>query len=147
MQAFSCQRGGFLILEDIAACAFKRDSKLIRSCRLAGRIPGNCCGDTSHRAERQDWRRGLFPQISAAIRWLSLASLLVPENLYPVFRETEMRSSAVRLPANSLAPDEALRPDLSDLKIAKARQDVSHQKLDKWIAAAIAELSDERRAA
>ena len=58
-----------------------------------------------------------------------------------------MRSNAVRLPANSLAPDEALRPDLSDLKIAKARQDVSHQKLDKWIAAAIAELSDQKRAA
>jgi len=29
MQAFSCQRGGFLILEDITACSFKRDSKLI----------------------------------------------------------------------------------------------------------------------
>jgi hypothetical protein len=94
-------------------------------------------------------RPGHPPQISAAIRrlHLDLASLLVPENLYPVFRETEMRSNAVRLPANSLAPDEALRPDLSDLKIAKARQDVSHQKLDKWIAAAIAELSNEKRAA
>ena len=87
------------------------------------------------------------PQISAAIRRLGLASLLVPENLYPVFRETEMRSNGARLPANSLAPDEALRPDLSDLKIAKARQDVSHQKLDQWIAAAIAELSDQKRAA
>jgi hypothetical protein len=87
------------------------------------------------------------PQISAAIRRLGLASLLVPENLYPVFRETEMRSNDVRLRANSLAPDEALRPDLSDLKIAKARQDVSHQKLDQWIAAAIAELSDQKRAA
>src|SRR5882762_11874956 len=51
-----------------------------------------------------------FPQISAVIRMLGLASLLVPENLYPVFRETEMRSNGARLPANSLAPDEALRP-------------------------------------
>jgi hypothetical protein len=58
-----------------------------------------------------------------------------------------MRSNRVRLPENSLAPDEALRPDLSDLKIAKARQDVSHQKLDKWIATAIAELRDEKRVA
>jgi hypothetical protein len=58
-----------------------------------------------------------------------------------------MKSDGVRLPANSLAPEEALRLDLSDLKIAKARQDVSHQKLDKWIAAAIAELSDQKRAA
>jgi hypothetical protein len=89
----------------------------------------------------------LFPQISAAIRRLDPASLLVPENLYPVFRETEMGSNALRVLENAFTPDVALRPDLSDLKIAKARQDVSHQKLDKWIAAAIAELSDEKRAA
>jgi hypothetical protein len=67
--------------------------------------------------------------------------------LYPVFREIEMRSNGVRVLEDSLAPDEALRPDLSALKIAKARQDVSHQKLDKWIAATIAELSDQQRAA
>jgi hypothetical protein len=36
MQAFSCQRGGFLVLEDITACAIKRDSKLIWSEPLAG---------------------------------------------------------------------------------------------------------------
>ena len=88
-----------------------------------------------------------FPQISAAIRELDWASWLVPENLYPVFRETEMRPNGVRLPANSLTPDETLRSDLDALKKAKARQDVSHQKLDKWIAAAIAELSDQKRAA
>ena len=58
-----------------------------------------------------------------------------------------MRPNGVRLPANSLAPDEALRSDLDALKKAKAKQDVSHQKLDKWIAAAIAELSDQKRAA
>jgi hypothetical protein len=58
-----------------------------------------------------------------------------------------MRSNGVRLPANSLAPDEVLRSDLDALKKAKARQDVSHQKLDRWIAAAIAELSDQKRAA
>ena len=58
-----------------------------------------------------------------------------------------MRSNAVRVLENAFAPDEALRPDLNDLKIAKARQDVSHQKLDQWIAAAIAELSDQKRAA
>ena len=28
-QALSCQRGGFLAQEDITACAFERDSKLI----------------------------------------------------------------------------------------------------------------------
>ena len=58
-----------------------------------------------------------------------------------------MRPNGVRLPANSLAPDEASRSDLDALNKAKARQDVSHQKLDKWIAAAIAELSDQKRAA
>jgi hypothetical protein len=53
-----------------------------------------------------------------------------------------MGPSGVHLPENSLFPDDALKPDLDALKIAKARQDGSHQKLDKWIAAAIAELSD-----
>jgi hypothetical protein len=55
-----------------------------------------------------------------------------------------------RLPENSLFPDDALRPELSELDalmIAKARQDVSHHKLDNWIAATIAELSDNKRAA
>jgi hypothetical protein len=55
-----------------------------------------------------------------------------------------MRSNALRVLENAFTPDVALRPDLSDLKIAKARQDVSHQKLDKWIAAAIAELRETR---
>ena len=58
-----------------------------------------------------------------------------------------MGSNALSVLENAFTPDVALRPDLSDLKTAKARQDVSHQKLDKWIAAAIAELSDEKRAA
>jgi hypothetical protein len=58
-----------------------------------------------------------------------------------------MGSNALRVLENAFTLDVALRPDLSDLKIAKARQDVSHKKLDKWIAAAIAELSDEKRAA
>jgi hypothetical protein len=58
-----------------------------------------------------------------------------------------MGSNSARLPENLLFPDDASRPDLDALKTAKARQDVSHQKLDRWIAAAIAELSDEKRAA
>jgi hypothetical protein len=37
--------------------------------------------------------------------------------------------------------------DLDALETAKARQDMSHQKLDRFIAAALAELSDEYRAA
>jgi hypothetical protein len=69
----------------------------------------------------------------------------MPENLYPVFRGTEMRPNRVRLPENFLFPDGASKPDLDALKTAKARQDVSHQKLDTWIAAAIAELRDEQR--
>jgi hypothetical protein len=58
-----------------------------------------------------------------------------------------MRPIGVRLSENLLFPDDALRPDLDALKTAKARWDVSHQKLDSWIAAAVAELSDEKRAA
>ena len=53
-----------------------------------------------------------------------------------------MRPNAFRLPENSLFEDDAFRPDLAALKKAKARQDRSHQKLDRWITAAIAELSD-----
>jgi hypothetical protein len=41
-----------------------------------------------------------------------------------------------------LFSDEISKPDLDALRMAKARQDGSHQKLDQWIAAAIAELSD-----
>jgi len=58
-----------------------------------------------------------------------------------------MRPNRVHLPENFLFPDSASKPDLDALKTAKARQDVSYQKLDTWIAAAIAELSDEKRAA
>jgi hypothetical protein len=114
---------------------------------IAGRILGGCAA-TGHilLSSRIDVVV-FFPQISAVIRELSQAPKLVPENLYPVFREREMRPNSVRLPANSFAPDEALRTDLDALKMAKARQDVSHQKLDRWIATAIAELSDQKRAA
>ena len=56
-----------------------------------------------------------------------------------------MRPNHVRLPENFLFPDGASKPDLDALKTAKARQDVSYQKLDTWIAATIAELSDEKR--
>jgi hypothetical protein len=53
-----------------------------------------------------------------------------------------MRPNAFRLPDNSLFPDDALKPDLDALNKAKARQDRSYRRLDKWITAAIAELSD-----
>jgi hypothetical protein len=56
-----------------------------------------------------------------------------------------MRPNHVRLPENFLFPEGASKPDLDALKAAKARQDVSYQKLDTWIAATIAELSDEKR--
>jgi hypothetical protein len=58
-----------------------------------------------------------------------------------------MGSNSARLPENLLFADNVSRPDLDALKTAKARQDLSHRKLDKWIAATIAELSDEKRVA
>ena len=58
-----------------------------------------------------------------------------------------MKPNRVRQPENFLFPAGASKPDLDALQTAKARQDVSHQKLDKWIAAAIAELRDEKRVA
>ena len=52
-----------------------------------------------------------------------MACLLVPENLHLVFRGTEMKTNVVRLLENFRFPNDALRPELDALKIAKARQD------------------------
>jgi hypothetical protein len=51
------------------------------------------------------------------------------------------------LPKNVLFEDDAAIPDLEALQTAKARQDESHQRLDQFIAAALAELSGEDRSA
>ena len=58
-----------------------------------------------------------------------------------------MRPNRVHLREDSSVPDDASRPDIEALETARARQDISHQKLDEFIAAALAELSDEVRAA
>jgi len=58
-----------------------------------------------------------------------------------------MRPNRVHLRDDCFVPDDASKPDLDALEIAKARQNLSHQKLEKFIAAALAELSDEVRAA
>jgi hypothetical protein len=50
------------------------------------------------------------------------------------------RPASIRLPKNVLFQEDASRPDLEALRTAKARQDESHQKLDEFIAAALAEL-------
>ena len=52
-----------------------------------------------------------------------MASSLVPENLYPVFRATEMKTNFVRVRESVLFPNHALRPELDALMIAKAAQD------------------------
>jgi hypothetical protein len=52
-----------------------------------------------------------------------------------------MRPKSVRLRENSLSPDQASKSELEALKSAKARQDISHQNLDEFIAAALAELN------
>ncbi len=57
------------------------------------------------------------------------------------------RPASIRLPKNVLFQDDAARPDLEALETAKARQDESHQKLDKFIAAALAEFGGEDRPA
>ena len=51
------------------------------------------------------------------------------------------RPASARLPRNVLFQDDVSRPDLEALRTAKARQDESHQKLDKFIAATLAELN------
>jgi hypothetical protein len=52
------------------------------------------------------------------------------------------RPASARLPRNVLFQDDSSRPDLEALRTAKARQDESHQKLDKFIAATLAELGN-----
>ncbi len=54
-----------------------------------------------------------------------------------------MRPVSIRLPKDVLFQDDAARTDIEALQSAKARQDESHRKLDKFIAAALAELSGE----
>ena len=58
-----------------------------------------------------------------------------------------MRPKSVRLRENSLSSDEAPKSELEALKSAKDRQDISHQNLDEFIAAALAELNRRGRAA
>ena len=63
-----------------------------------------------------------------------------------------MKPTRVRLPKNTLFQGDAFqggapRPDLEALATAKARQDASHRKLDKFITAALAELSGDDRTA
>jgi hypothetical protein len=58
-----------------------------------------------------------------------------------------MRPKSVDLRKNLRSPDAASRHELEALKTAKAEQDISHQKLDRFIADALAELSGDDRAA
>lgn len=58
-----------------------------------------------------------------------------------------MRPNRVRLPKDVLFQDNGSRPDLEALRTAKARQDASHQRLDQFIAAALAELNGDDRPA
>ena len=57
------------------------------------------------------------------------------------------RPASARLPKNVLFQDNGAIPDLEALQTAKARQDESHQRLDQFIAAALAELGGEDRSA
>jgi hypothetical protein len=68
-----------------------------------------------------------FPQVSAAIGGPNMACLLVLPNLYPVFRGTEMKTNFVRLLENVPFPNDALRPELEALMMAKARQDAGQR--------------------
>jgi hypothetical protein len=58
-----------------------------------------------------------------------------------------MKTNRARLPKNSLFQADLPKPDLEALETAKVRQDASHRKLDKFIAAALAELNGDDRTA
>ncbi len=62
-----------------------------------------------------------------------------------------MKPNRLRLPKDVLFAEDSFSnvapgPDLTALETAKARQDASHRKLDAFIAAALAELGDDRTA-
>ena len=57
-----------------------------------------------------------------------------------------MRPKSVDLGKNLRSPNDTSRQELEALKAAKAGQDVSHQKLDRFIADALDELSRHDRA-
>ena len=57
------------------------------------------------------------------------------------------RPASTRLPKNVLFQNYGEIPDLEALQTAKARQDESHQKLDEFIAATLAELGGEEGSA
>ena len=105
----------------------------------------------------------LFVQSSAAID--GLYAVTSAREFVSRISGDEMKPTRVRLPKNTLFQGDAFRsdafqrdafrgdtfqgdasrPDLEALATAKARQDASHRKLDKFITAALAELSDGRR--
>ena len=58
-----------------------------------------------------------------------------------------MKPNRVPLRDDSSVPDDTSKSDLDTLETPKARQDLSHQKLERFIAEALAELSDDVRAA
>jgi hypothetical protein len=100
----------------------------------------------------------LFVQSSAAID--GIYAVTSAREFVSRISGDEMKPTRVRLPKNTLFQGDAFRgdafqrdafrgdasrPDLEALATAKARQDASHRKLDKFITAALAELSDEDR--
>jgi hypothetical protein len=106
-------------------------------------FPGGGCG-TSHSDERRKTASSFFAQISAAIGELDWHLTSAREFVAGISGD-EMRPNSVHLREDFLSPDDASRSDLEALETAKAEQDASHQKLDQFIAATLAELSGENR--
>jgi hypothetical protein len=79
----------------------------------------------------------------------TISAAAVPE-ICISYSGDDMKPDRVRLPKNVLFSGKEPRTgleaaDLKALETAKARQDHSHRKLDKFIAATIAELASEDR--
>jgi hypothetical protein len=91
-------------------------------------------------SETKKFRRSLFsckvPPLSA-----DYIGIISAREFVSRIRGNDMKPDRRRLPKNTLFSDDAWRPDLEALETAKARQDHSHRKLDKFISATIAELN------
>jgi hypothetical protein len=100
---------------------------------------------TGNRPERKKAGSSFFAQISAAIGELNCNDQR-PRIRISISGDT-MTPNHDRLGEELSTPDDVSRPEGEAPETAKARQDLSHQKLDQFIAAALAELNDDERAA
>src|SRR5882762_19535 len=79
------------------AQALSRPAKEVYKQARSSTYSGRALRPQVTRRQALELTPSFFPQVSAAIRGPNMASSLIPENLYPVFRATEMKTNFVRV--------------------------------------------------